>query len=134
MGRVGKEREVCDELVLSRYLEIIWGFGVGVVDGMLFDGDECGRRMGVGIGVRLWKGMKVIVVLYEVVRIGLKLGEVVVVFGEGFVLLVMVCWRVVLEGLFKLMEYVREGGGSKVEGCVFYRVVVWNVDGAGGRE
>ena len=62
---LGKQTEVCDELVFSTYLQIISGFGLPVLHGIFFHAHECGTRIGLGIGVTFSKGIKVIVVFYQ---------------------------------------------------------------------
>ena len=126
IGRVGKQTEVCDELVFSTYLQIISGFGLPVLHGIFFHAHECGTRIGLGIGVAFSKGIKVIVVFYQLVTIPFKFHDLLLLFAQGFLFFLILCCRLVFQGFFKFIHYVREPAGSKLHGCVFYRVLLCN--------
>ena len=87
IGRVGKQTEVCDKLVFSTYLQIISGFGLPVLHGIFFHAHECGTRIGLGIGVTFSKGIKVIVIFYQLVTIPFKFPDLLLLFAQSFLFL-----------------------------------------------
>ena len=51
VGRVRKEGEVCDELVLGGYLQVVAGLGLSITHGVFLHAHECGRGIGLGDGI-----------------------------------------------------------------------------------
>lgn len=126
IGRGGKQSKVYDKLLFSTYLQIIFGLGLSVLYCVFFHVYEGGVRIGLGVGVTFFKGIRVIVVFYQLVTIPFKFPDLFLLFAEGFLLFFVFCCRLVFQDFFKFIYYVREHGGSKLCGCVFYKALMCN--------
>jgi len=124
--RIGEEGEVGNELVLCGYLQVVSGFGLAVVHGILLHAHEGGVMVCLGIGVAFPQYLQMFFVFSQLLTMGLKFLYPFPLFTAGLLLFLVDRSRFTVQGILEFIHYFRKHGRGKFHRCVLRGVLLRN--------